>query len=183
MKSKTLKVDDEIELHGCHLAYAKMIFPIVEKEREYLREWLPWVDITTEEKHTYNFLKGAHQMNKGGQQLTTWIFYKGELCGSVGFVRIDKEHDNAEIGYWLSQDKMGLGIMTRSCQRLIRYGFEKLGFKRIIIRVAEENTSSIAIPKRLGFIFEGKSRKALKIRAKYHDLHVFSMLKEEMDFK
>ena len=179
MKSQTLKVDDEIELRGCQPYYASDIFSIVEKEREYLREWLPWVDMTTEEKHTRNFLKGAHQMNVGGQQLNTWIFYKGELCGSISYVKIDKDHDFGEIGYWLSKAYMGNGIMTRSCKRLMRYGFEKLGLERVEIRVATENEPSTAIPKRLGFYYEGLSRKRLKIRGVYHDLHQFSMLKEE----
>lgn len=181
MKSKTLKVDDEIELHGCHLAYAKDVFSIVDTNRAYLREWLTWVDITNEEKDTYNFLKGAHQMNKGGQRLSVWIFYKGEICGSVGFVKIDKANDNGEIGYWLSESKMGRGIMTRSCKRIVRYGFEKLGMQRIVIRAATANKASLAIPKRLGFTFEGKERKAVKIREKYHDTDVYSMLKEEFE--
>ena len=54
MKSKILRVDDEIELHRCELSYAKDIFDIVEKERAYMREWLPWVDVTNEEKDTYS---------------------------------------------------------------------------------------------------------------------------------
>lgn len=183
MKSKTLRVDDEIELHGCHLAYAKDIFSIIENDRAYLREWLTWVDVTNEEKDTYNFLKGSHQMNKGGQQLNTWIFYKGEVCGSIGFVKIDKANSSGEIGYWLRKSEMGRGIMTRSCKRMVRYGFEKLGMQRIVIRAAEGNKPSLAIPKRLGFVLEGKGRKEIKIREKYHDTHIFSMLKEEFEEK
>lgn len=181
MKSRILRVDDEIELRGCQSEYASHIFSIVEKEREYLREWLPWVDMTTEEKHTKNYLKGAHQMNMGGQQLNAWIFYKGELCGSISYVKIDKEHDFGEIGYWLSKAYMGKGIMTKCCERLTRYGFEKLGLERVEIRVAKDNKPSAAIPERLGFHYEGLSRRKLKIRGVYHDLHQFSMLKE--DFK
>lgn len=181
MKSKILKVDDEIELHGCHLAYAKDIYSIVDSEREYLRKWLPWVDITNAEKDTYNFLKGSHQMNKGGQRLSTWIFYKGEVCGSIGFVKIDKENDIGEIGYWLSETRMGKGIMTKSCQRMIRYGFERLNLQRIVIRAAGGNKPSLAIPKRLGFVFEGRGRQEIKIRGRYHDSHIFSILKREFE--
>lgn len=179
MKSKILKVDDEIELRGCDEIYVSSVFAIVEKEREYLREWLPWVDFTKEEENTRAYMKSAHQLNMGGQQLNTWIFYKGELCGSISFVKIDKDNCNGEIGYWLSESFMAKGIMTRSCKRMVKYGFEKLGFQRIEIRVAIENKPSLAIPKRLGLKHEGVIRSAIKIRDRFHDLDVFSILKNE----
>jgi len=177
MKSRMLQVDDEIELHGCDEKWVNTIFGIIEQEREYLREWQPWVDKTLEEQDTRDYMKFAHSMNKGGQQLNTWISYKGEICGSIAFVKIDNENENGEIGYWLSQKFMGRGIVTRSCERMMRYGFEQLGLVRIVIRVATENYPSIAIPKRLGMELEGIARKALKLREEHLDLYVFSQLK------
>lgn len=179
MKSKSLRVDDDIELRGCDEAYVPSIFSIVENEREYLREWLPWVDVTLEEQHTRNYMKSAHQLNLGGQQLNTWIFYRGEICGAISYVKIDKANENGEIGYWLSKSFMGKGIMTKSCKRLIKYGFEKLGLQRVEIRVAVTNVPSQAIPERLHLVKEGISRNSMKHLGQFHDLYIYSMIKEE----
>ncbi len=183
MKSKILKVDDEIELRGCDEEYVSAIFSIVNQQRSYLREWLPWVDVTKKEENTRDYMKSAHQLNMGGQQLNTWIFYQNRLCGAISFVRIDRVNNEGEIGYWLSKEVMGNGIMTKSCKRMIRYGFEQMGLNRIIIRVAAENQPSLAIPERLGLYFEGVMRKGLRIREAYHDLHLYSILRDEFGLK
>lgn len=179
MKSEYLKVDDETKLCLPHPKQAEALFKLIDNQRDYLGRWLIWVDWTKGEENTRKFLKDSYQLNKGGQQLTTIIQHKGEYCGSVGFVKLDKLNHVGEIGYWLSEIHQGRGIMTKSCQRLIRYGFEELGLNRIVIRTAKGNLSSAEIPLRLGFTEEGTQRQAGCIRGVFHDLRVFSLLREE----
>lgn len=181
MKSVYLKVDDEIKLYRSELEFAPQVFAQVDKNRTYLKKWLSWVDKMECVENSRTFLKEGRSLTVGGQQLITWIFYQGELCGNMSFVRIDPKSQSAEIGYWLSEDKTGKGIATRACKRLIRYGFEKLNFNRIVIQVEKENIPSQKIPQRLGFTQEGIARQALYRNESFHDLFVFSLLKEEWE--
>ncbi len=181
MKSKTLKVDDDILLRFSDPTEAEEMFAIVNAEREYLGEWLSWVEQTRKVDDTRKYLMDLVQWNLGGQQFGLTIYYKGKICGCIGFVSINKIDNNAEIGYWLSEKHQGKGIMTKACKRLLRYGFEKMDFNRIQIRVITSNAKSIAIPKRLGFMHEGIIRQSVLLYGVYHDAITFSLLKEEFE--
>ncbi len=179
MKGKSLFITENLELRLPEKEFAKPLFQLVQNQREYLGKWLPWVEKNKVEKDSLAFLKSSILFNNGGQKLTTFIFYNNELVGSVAFVMINKGNKAAEIGYWLSQNKQGKGIMTQSCERLIKYGFEKMNLHRIEINVAPENSKSLAIPQKLGFHHEGTIRESLFFNNKFYDGEKYSLLKRE----
>ena len=72
-----------------------------------------------------------------------------------------------EIGYWLSEDLQGKGIVTQSCKALIKLGFEVFNFNRIQIPAAEENYKSRSVSERLGFKFEGIIREREYLYGKF----------------
>ncbi len=45
--------------------HAPEVFAVVDRERAYLREWLPWVDMSTAVEHTRNFIKTSLQQFAG----------------------------------------------------------------------------------------------------------------------
>lgn len=179
MKGKTLFINEKLELRLPEMDFADSVFNILEQERKYLEEWLPWVSKTRTIDDCQKQIKDYRLFNKGGQKLMTFIFFNQNLVGSIGLVKIFKENKSAEIGYWLSQDFQKKGILTQSCQRLIRYTFEKMDINRLEINVSSSNIKSINIPKRLNFYFEGIVRDGLYIHAKFHDLQKFSLLKKD----
>jgi ribosomal-protein-serine acetyltransferase len=179
MNGKSLFVNKNLELRLPETEFAKTLFQIVENQREYLEKWLPWIEKTNCEKDNLKFLKSSILFNNGGQKLTTFIFHKKQLIGSVAFVKIDKANRAAEIGYWLSEGMQGKGIMTQSCERLIKYGFKKMNLQRIEINIASENLKSLAIPQRLGFHHEGTIRESLFFNHKFYDGEKYSLLKRE----
>lgn len=181
MKSKSLKITNDICLVPPHPEMAEEMFRIIDEDREYLREWLPFVDGTKVVEDTRNYLKSAAQWNIGGQQWNVVIRYKNHICGCIGYPRLDKQNNRGEIGYWLSEKYQGKGIMIRSCERAVRYGFEHLDLNRIEIRVATPNVKSIAIPRKLGFEEEGVQREAIFLNGRYYDALAFSKLKREFD--
>ncbi len=179
MNGKSLFINKNLELRLPETEFAPTLFQIVENQREYLGKWLPWVEKTTSEKDSLEFLKSSILFNNGGQKLTTFIFHEKKLVGSVAFVKIDKVNRSSEIGYWLNENMQGKGIMIQSCERLIKYGFEKMNLHRIEINVAPENTKSLSIPKKLGFHHEGTIRESLFFNRKFYDGEKFSLLKRE----
>ena len=181
MKKKILVVDEKIELRLPDEKDATDLYQIINSQRAYLGKWLPWVTHTNEVEDTENFLKESKLFNKGGQKLTTFIFYEKKIAGSVSLVYISKEHGYAELGYWLSETLQGKGIMIKAVQRLIDYIFRHTEIHRIEMEAAKENYKSQAIPQKLGFKHEGTMREGTKLHGKYIDTELYSLLRWEWE--
>ena len=72
------------------------------------------------------------------------------VLGGTGFVRIDAELAQAELGYWLRPEARGLGLCTEVVGRLITSGFGDWGFRRILVGCDGANLPSVRVAERLG---------------------------------
>jgi len=177
---KTLKIDQKTYLAFPTLDYTTDLFKIIQTQRPYLEKRLPWVKNIQKEWHAQGFLREAMMMNKGKQRLTTLIIYEEQLAGTVSLLKINHTDKRAEMGYWLRSDLQGLGIMTKSCQRLIQYAFKGLHLNRLEMRIVASNQKSRRIPLRLGFILEGRLRayQAQK-NGGFEDVEIFGLLRKD----
>lgn len=169
-------IDGDITLKQFTLADVEKLFQRIDKNREYLREWLPWVDDTKTVKDSKAFIQSTLE-NKNALHCGIW--YKGELVGAIGFHYIHPTNKKAEIGYWLAADFQGKGIMTTACKMLIDYGFKKLDLHRIEISCAKKNMKSQAIPIRLGFTKEGLFRESGFVNGEFKDHEYYGLLVSE----
>jgi ribosomal-protein-serine acetyltransferase len=168
-----LQVSDDIELHSLSEEHVEDIYHTIDREREYLRVWLPFVDATVNIDFTRNYVRSAMQ----SADPTFAIFYKGRFAGLVGFRTTDTQNRRTEIGYWMSQHLSGRGIMTMSVGKLIEYAFREMGMHRVQIRAAVGNLRSRLIPERLNFTFEGIELDGeLLSCGEYTDIAVYSLL-------
>jgi ribosomal-protein-serine acetyltransferase len=154
-------------------------FAVVERNRAYLREWLPWVDFTASPEDLRRFIvKVREQFSSGrGPQCGIWI--DGAFAGSVGCHPIDWPNRNCSIGYWIEERYQGKGIMTRCCESLLDYLFDDLGLHRVTIQCGVLNTRSCAIPERLGFAREGLTRDGEWVNDRWLDLVCWGMLEQD----
>ena len=129
---------------------SEILFALANQNRAYLRQWFPWIDNTKSVEDIRKFIKGFEDKAKTNKGLLLGIWYQGNLCGLVDLHDINWENRKASIGYWLSEDYQGKGIMSQCCKALIDYAFHELNLNRIEIRAAAENKKSRAIPERLG---------------------------------
>jgi ribosomal-protein-serine acetyltransferase len=174
-----IRVDDEIELRGACVADCAELYKIIDRNREHLRQWLPWVHHDFSEDDLRNFLACKEADNSARISLTTPIRYRGELCGVISLHDIVLRHRNASVGYWIDRAFSGRGIVTRACRAIVTQGFRNYHLHRIEIRCATANALSAAIPKRLGFTREGILREAEWLYDHWVDLLVFSMLEQD----
>ncbi len=177
----TLRVDDEIDLRLVAEVGAPRIFALMDRSREYLRQWLPWVDETRSVADTEGFIQRAGEQMRRGEGFHAGIEYRGELAGVIGHVYLDPLNQHAEIGYWLGETFQGRGIMTRACRRMVDYAFGSLGLHRVEIRVAAGNRKSRAIPERLGFVQEAVLREASQQLGRFDDLVMYAKLRREWE--
>ena len=176
---KTINLENGIELKLASESDAAELFRVVNGCRKYLAEWLPWVEGSKFEKDSLEFILSRKRAYREGRGLTCAIRVQGKIVGIIGFNIIDKKILSAEIGYWIQEKSQGQGIITQSCEALVKYGFECLKLNRIVIRCAEENLKSLAIPERLGFVYEGTQREAAKIKSRYLSIRCYSQLAVE----
>lgn len=155
---------------------ADRLYRLVDAHREYMREWLPWVDSEKGPGDTKRFIQFVQQQYRRNEGLQTGIWYNGEIVGVIGYHKFDWLNRATSIGYWLGKEFQGRGIMTRSCQALVDYAFGEMGIHRVEIRCAAGNSRSRAIPDRLGFRIEGTAAEAEWLYDHYVDLVVYAML-------
>lgn len=174
-----MQVDSEIELKKLEISDAEIIFQTIDSEREYLREWLPFVDETNKVEDTIAFIESVLKNAKEKKEFTYKILYNGTFCGLIGFRDTVVEDHKTEIGYWLSEKYQRKGIITKACSSLIEYAFNELKMHRIQIRIATGNEKSMKIPEKLGFKKEGIERDGELLYSGYTDLVVWSLLLQE----
>ena len=171
-----IQVSEEIELYPLSVDDIFKIFNTLNDEREYMREWLPFVDSTREIEDTGNYVN--YVLQTADKQFT--IYYQGKFVGLIGFKDTDPDNRKLEIGYWLSQYAQGKGIMFKSVSELIKHAFIEMNINRIQIKVAVDNHKSRKIPKKLGFIQEGIERDGeLLVDNVFTDIAIYSLLKKE----
>jgi RimJ/RimL family protein N-acetyltransferase len=81
----------------------------------------------------------------------------GILAGGLGFTILNGSQTGvAEVGYWLGRSYWGRGIMTEALQSALRYGFGRLGVRRIQSMVMAPNVASTRVLEKAGFKFEAR---------------------------
>ncbi|MGB2870139.1 MAG: GNAT family protein [Bacteroidota bacterium] len=173
------QIDNDLILKRLNERDAPELFGVVDSNRAYLRQWLPWLDSNSSVNETLQFIKAVKQQEDNGFGFQTAIWFKGRIAGVIGFHPIDWLNKVVEIGYWLGEQHQGKGIVTRSCRALVDYAFDEYKLHRVQIRCATGNRKSCAIIERLGFMFEGIAHGAEFLYDHFADLYVYGMTAAE----
>jgi len=172
-----IDVDKNITLKEVGLEDVETIFNTIDSEHEYLKEWLPFVEETTDISYTHTYVESL--LNSPINELVCIILYKNKFVGIVGTKDSDLGNKKTEIGYWLSENYQGNGIMTKSCTALINFLFTTLEINRIQLKAATKNYKSQRIAEKLGFKKEGIERDGELHKHEFVDLVVYGLLKNE----
>ena len=168
---------NDILLRQLETKDAASLFALTDKNRDYLRQFLPWLDRTRTVTDTEWFITSSFRGAKEGKCADFGIYYQNTLVGVIGFHSVDQENKKTTIGYWLDKGHQGKGIMTQSVKMLIDFAFTKLGINRIQINCAPDNTKSAAIPKRLGFVKEGIALQSEWLYDHFVDWEQYSLIR------
>jgi ribosomal-protein-serine acetyltransferase len=174
-----LKIDDTLELNFPDESRAGELFELIDANREYLRQWLPWLDNNKYLQNTIDFIKLSRKQYSDNLALNLAVCFRSKIAGIISLHRFDWPNRSAHIGYWLGEKYQGKGLITRSCQGLLDYSFSDMGLNRVDIRCAPANSRSRAIPQRLGFKEEGVLRQMEWLYEHFVDHVVYSMLRDE----
>ena len=73
------------------------------------------------------------------------------MVGLCGFRLLDS---TPELFYLLSKAHWGKGLATEAARACLRYGFEELGFERIVAAIRHGNIASIRVMPKIGMRYE-----------------------------
>lgn len=150
-------------------------FPILTSERTYLRQFnnedlenvyrgLSHPDIIKYYGISFNNLEATKEQMVWFKELEEnekgiwWAICSKEddrFLGAGGLNDRSKEHQKAEVGFWLLPEAWGLGYMSETMPLILNYGFETLGLNRIEGFVESENKNCKKAVAKLNFILEG----------------------------
>ena len=131
---------------------------------EHLRPFLPWVaqePMADEERA--RMVSDWERDRLAGGDLVLGIFENGRVVGGTGaHTNRTDAADGIEIGYWLSSDAQGRGLMTRVVGALTRALLAHPGITHVEIRHDGANTRSAAIPPRCGYRLVGREERTVQ---------------------
>jgi len=106
-----------------------------------------------------------------------------ELLGMVGLHDIDLTGDPggiAEVGYWMSPQGRGRGLMTRAVRLISTWGIDELGLTRITWYAVAGNDGSRRVAEANGYVVEGLLRRGESRRGERLDHWVGGLLAEDL---
>lgn len=87
-----------------------------------------------------------------------------EVIGNISVVDRSDRHESCELGYCLSRNFRGQGIMPEAARAVLTFLFRDVGFHRISARHRADNPASGRVMQKCGMQYEGTARGAYRTR-------------------
>lgn len=102
------------------------------------------------------------------------------LVGLVNIKNIDYDINKCEIGYFISEQIAGKGIISKFTSEVVTYCFEELQMNKVFLRIAPENIGSQKVAFNNSFKKEGVLREEYKgFENKLEDVIYFGLLRSD----
>jgi RimJ/RimL family protein N-acetyltransferase len=104
----------------------------------------------------------------------------GEIIGDVALQNIDSKNRSCSVGMGIAKLKnRNKGYGKEAVRLIIDYGFYNLGLERITASTSETNISAQQSLEKIGFVLEGKERKATYFGGERYDKYNYGLLVKE----
>jgi RimJ/RimL family protein N-acetyltransferase len=101
----------------------------------------------------------------------------GRLLGAVG-LRIEREDQRAELGYWIGKPYWGQGFCTEAARATVRFGFQQMGLHRIQACHLARNAASGRVLQKIGMTREGRLRQHTRKWDAFEDIEIYGIVAE-----
>jgi ribosomal-protein-alanine N-acetyltransferase len=124
---------------------------------------IQWVDNLVEQNPLINFA----------------ITIDDQVIGGIGMEpRQDVYRKTAILGYWLSEELWGKGIMSEAVKLVTNYAFTQLDLIRLQASVYSKNPASMRVLEKAGYQKEGIMRNAVIKNGVVMDEHLYAILRK-----
>lgn len=177
-----LHIDNQIWIELVHYNNVKELYNLIDRNREFLSETIDWIDNThSEEELITSYLVPGLERYIKSNGFQAAVYYGQELVGTIGLSHIDWTTKTTSLGFFLSAEHQGKGIITRCAKEIINYCFDYLFIERIEMQCDVDNSKSAAIANRLGFVREGIIRSSLVSKGKRKDMYMYGLIKSDLN--
>jgi ribosomal-protein-serine acetyltransferase len=175
----SITIDDDLLLRNYTPEDAPGLFAAIDASRKHLHPWLSWVDKTTKEEHSLQYIQDSLYGPFTKEALVLGIFYRDTIIGGIGMHNWDHNTKRAQIGYWIGKGHEGKGIINKCLTAFVPYLFDKIGLNKIEIHFMPANKRSAKVAERLGFKTEGIIRQSIIHNGMPQDVVIAGLLKSE----
>lgn len=103
-----------------------------------------------------------------------------QVLGCVGLAGLEAEL-GPEAYYWIGTSARGQGVATRALLRVCRWAFDSAGVARVRLFTEPDNLPSRRVAERVGFVQEGRLRRAaVDKQGQRGDLLLYGLLPEDV---
>ncbi|MEO0514076.1 MAG: GNAT family protein [Planctomycetota bacterium] len=178
--SLEIKLDDAVSLRLLGVDDAQEFFDLIDRNRDHIARWMDWVAGATTVEQVADARRAVWRDYESRTKLQLGLIESQRIVGAIGLHGLDDPHGSAELGYWLSQEAQGRGLMTQAARALLDHGFAEYGLHRVYLTADAANARSIALAKRLGMRREGEMKQdVLMPGVGYRDSVLYAVLAEE----
>lgn len=156
--------DFVLQVNSCE-NFSKNLFNIpYPYPKENFEQWLPICDEGIESGTSYRFAIREKSNQK--------------MIGLIG-LHLQKEHQKAELGYWLGKNFWNNGYLTEGLKEVLKFAFENLELNKIFATYFLYNPASGKVMEKVGMKYEGTLREEYFHDGKFCDVDRYSILKSD----
>ena len=104
------------------------------------------------------------------------IEHQGQFIGAIGLV-LERDHDRAELGYWIGVPFWGKGFATEAGRAMVRFAFDEKALHRVTAQVFSRNEASARVLEKIGMKCEGKLRQHFKKWGEFVDVDYYAIVR------
>ncbi|MBS3679037.1 GNAT family N-acetyltransferase [Ornithinibacillus massiliensis] len=169
-------------LRGIQLEDASRLFPFL-RDKETMKN-ITAHPVQSEEEVRQGIIDSLAKFDK--QQEIPWVIIhkkNNDLVGQFRLHKLSLWHQKAEMGAVIREDYQNKGVMTEIIKVLLPFVFDTLRLHRLVGDIFARNDGSRKLLEKFGFTKEGVLRDTDYDGVKFHDTVVYSMLREEYEWK
>ena len=157
---------------------ASSLFAAATESFETVGRWMTWCHAGYADTDSVAWVKKCQTSWESGEEFSFAVLDRasGAYVGGAGLNHFNREHNLANLGYWVRQSRQRQGLAVDAVGLLANFGFETLGLTRIEIVAASENNFSRRVAEKAGAEFECVARNRLVIHGIPVSAAVYSLV-------
>lgn len=161
---------ERIQLVRCGPAYTQQVWEYIQRDHALSGKNYSWVESLEDvAKHI------TTEPDENTKDIDYLILKDGKAIGSFHIHTISYSDHKAEVGYGIEKGEEGNGYVSESLQ-LVLAEMKRLSFNKAIINCDKENSRSVKVAERNGFLHEGLLLQDCIENGRFRDSMIFGKL-------
>ena len=174
---------DGISIRRYRVTDVTLVYEGVRESISEISPWLPWChpDYSMEDSAAWVLSRDEAWANEVECSFVITDADTGAFLGAVGLNQFNRDHQFANLGYWVRSSRARRGAATTATLLLARFGLRTMALQRIEILAAVGNRASQRVAEKAGAKKEGVLRNRLSLHGLPHDAVMYSLIAADLN--